>query len=126
MREVRSLLALELLILLRTTQDRLWTAADLTRELRATPEWTEQELAQLAERGLVEKRGDGFGFARGPSAAAAEFAVGWLAASYPAHRFSIIQALYAPGEDTAAQRQLPGAIQSFADAFKIRKEPPDG
>jgi hypothetical protein len=129
--EVRSLLALELLLLLRTDLARQWTVATLSRELRATNEWTDQELARLVGRGLVQSTPspDGsaiYNITSGPASfpQIAEFAFGWLAASYPARRFSIIQALYAP--KPATQPEKPDPLHQFADAFKIRKERPNG
>lgn len=133
--EVRSLAALELVLLLRSDPARCWSAAELGRELRTNTEWADGELAALISRSLVEpapQKGEAgapcYRFAQSkPRTAATEFALGWLAGAYPARRFSIIQALYAP---SAAGPSAPGtsseALKSFADAFKIRKEPPGG
>ncbi|MFT3686756.1 MAG: hypothetical protein QM783_17850 [Phycisphaerales bacterium] len=126
-REVRSLLALEMLVLLGAQRAERWTAEELSRELRATVEWAEGELTHLVERGLVEvsERAPGervYGFAAAPGPGT-EFALGWLVASYPARRFSIIQSLYVrPPAPAPAAKQSP-AVQHFADAFDIRKEP---
>ncbi|MBY0308350.1 MAG: hypothetical protein K2Q09_06385 [Phycisphaerales bacterium] len=125
--EVRSLLALELLVLLGSQRDQRWTVEELSRELRATVEWAEGELAQLTGRGLVERSegaggaggGSVYGFTRSPGPGA-EFALGWLVASYPARRFSIIQSLYAPAGDKSKAAMRP--LKHFADAFDIRKD----
>lgn len=141
-REVRSLLALELLLLLGSQCEQRWTVEELSRELRATVEWAERELARLSAAGLVSSAEAGgkrvFGFAPAPPAGA-EFAVGWLVGSYPARRFSIIQALYAGGRagptKTVPGGVAPDSLRHFADAFEIRKdggkgegrkEPPNG
>ncbi|HYD00912.1 MAG TPA: hypothetical protein VEB22_06765 [Phycisphaerales bacterium] len=137
--DVRSLAALELLLLLRAERGKCWSAAELGRELRTNTEWAEGEVASLIQRGLVEPapgQSDPGGapcyrYAQTkPPAAASEFALGWLAAAYPARRFSIIQALYAPQNPPSSAAPPPAAssdaLKSFADAFKIIKEPPAG
>jgi hypothetical protein len=123
--EVRSLLALEMLLLLRADPARSWVVADITRELRAHADWADQELAKLAERRLVERTPESSGAAAyryaQPAAlpAGAEFAVGWLAGAYPPRRFSIIQALYAQTKQDPA-KPTAGPLGHFADAFVIR------
>jgi hypothetical protein len=128
-REVRSLLALEMLVLLGSQRGERWTADELSRELRATVEWAEGELSHLVERGLVVltedspgKRMYGFSPTPGPGV---EFAIGWLVASYPARRFSIIQSLYARPSEQESEAKAPPPLRHFADAFDIRKEPKD-
>lgn len=114
---VRSVMALELLLVLRADPARTWTAEQLCRELRCGHDWMNRELARLAERGLVTKAEDSgeFRYARNPVEADGPMA--WLAASYPDRRYSIIQAIYAGPADP---------IKSFADAFRLRKENKDG
>ena len=115
---VRSVIALELFLLLHADPSREWTAAELARELRAEPAWAERELQSLVARGLVAPSDvDPSRFRYAPRRAELDVAAGKLAAAYPEWRYSIIQILYsAPSEP----------IQSFADAFKLRKEPTDG
>lgn len=115
---VRSLMALELLLLVCAQGEREWSALDLERELRSSREWTDLELRHLVGSGLITAiEGQPPRFRCHVHATDAKDAVAWLAKSYPERRFSIIQVLYPPA---------PGPIQSFADAFKIRKERRDG
>ena len=115
---VRSLMALELLLMVRAGSDREWSAAELERELRAATAWTERELAHLASHGLlVETSASPARYRYAGRGTPSDEAVEWLASSYPERRFSIIQILYAAPASP---------IEQFADAFKLRKERPDG
>lgn len=115
---IRSLRGLELLLLLHADPTRQWSAQELSDELRASALWAEQELVFLARRGFLSgpEPGSGkFQFAPRPSELAS--AVDMLSTLYPARRFTIIQTIYsAPSE----------SIRRFADAFRLRKENPDG
>lgn len=111
-------MALELLLLIRTQPKREWSADELARELRAASEWSEHECTHLAERKLIATiGGTPTKFRYGPAQPELEEAVNWLATAYPERRFSIIQVIFsAPSEP----------IQSFADAFKLRKDKSNG
>jgi len=114
---VRSLMALELLLLVRSKPDRERTAAELARELRSSEEWTELELRHLAACGLVTVSGPPLRYRYRKASDETEHAAAWLASSYPELRFSIIRTIYPPVSDP---------IRDFADAFRIRKDRPDG
>jgi hypothetical protein len=115
---VRSLMTLELLVLLYANRQREWTAQELARELRSELGWAERELRELGRRGLVNiSAADPPTFRFAPLRPELDSATGALAALYPQHRFSIIQILYAAPSEP---------LQSFADAFKLRKDPTDG
>lgn len=114
---VRSLMALELLLLIRSEPDRERSADELSRELRSTSAWTKKELDFLVSRGLAAGTGASpkcFRYARG--SAEIESAMDWLAASYHERRFSIIQLIYPAPSDP---------IRDFAEAFRIRKDRPE-
>jgi hypothetical protein len=115
--QVRSLRALELLLLLRDSTERDWSAAELTKELRAGPDWTEWEVKALVRRGLiVQDQSDPPRYRYAVRRPDWDAALTWLQAAYPERRFTIIQLIYsAPSE----------SLQSFAEAFKLRKDPDD-
>jgi len=125
--EVRSLVALELLLLLYRDRARLWAIPALARELRSDTEWTQQEVGRLVSRGLAAIDPLEPSLTRcAPLSPNAERALAWLDGFYPERRFSVIQALYAAEPREDAPQPTPTPIQTFADAFKIRKEPPGG
>ena len=113
---VHSLLTLDLLLLLRADPQRRWSAGDLARELRCGLDWVEAELPALVGQGLLLEAEPGE-FCYKPVNVAADSILRWLADSYPQWRFSIIQAIYGQGSDP---------IRSFADAFRLRKDRPNG
>jgi hypothetical protein len=46
-------MALELLLRMHAEPKREWAAVELSRELRAAPDWIARELQDFAQRGLV-------------------------------------------------------------------------
>jgi len=115
---IRSVVQLELLLLLQADPDREWTSAELANELRIAPDWAERESAELARRGLLmifDGASPRFGYAA-PSAEV-NAAVEELARTYAERRVSLIEFLYSAPS---------GRIQSFADAFRLKKDPSDG
>ena len=115
---IRTLMSLELLLLVRAHPEREWTGAELARELRSAPEWAERELLDLVKRGLVvTTQIPPPTFRYSPAQAALQKVVDELAAIYPERRHTILQLIFSAPS---------GPIQSFADAFRLRKEPSDG
>lgn len=111
-------MALEALLCVRSQPDRWWTGPELAKELRSAPDWMLRELQGMAGRGLVVRAPDDpESFRYGPVRPELARAVDELAALYAERRYTVIQLIFSP-----TQRPL----QSFADAFRIRKEPPDG
>lgn len=115
--QVRTLMALEMLLMMLAEPGRAWSAAELVRELRCDEEWTARELERLVQRGLVEVAPGEPGRYHGKPSIASSPPVAWLRAAYPEQRFSIIQSIY-------AAPALPW--QQFADAFRLRKDRPHG
>lgn len=113
---VHSLLTLDLLLLMRADPARSWSLSDLSRELRCGQDWLDAELPALVNQGLLLEAEPGR-FRYNKSSTAADSILAWLADSYPQWRFSIIQAIY--GEPT-------DPVRSFADAFRLRKDRPNG
>lgn len=118
--EVRSLVSLELLLLLYASPARSWTIPELARELRSDADWTRLEIDRLRGRGLVAPDSQDGDLTRcAPLPPHLHRVFDWLASAYPARRFSILQAIYTadpPPQPPATQ------IQSFADAFNLRRE----
>ena len=115
---IRSLRGLEMLLVLQDDAARDWTAGQLSSELRAAPQWAEAELQFFAERGLLARsESDPDCYRYAPTRLELANAVTALSALYPARRFSIIEVIFsAPSE----------SVRRFSDAFRLRKEKPDG
>ncbi|HKQ49484.1 MAG TPA: hypothetical protein VJZ71_15540 [Phycisphaerae bacterium] len=115
---MRSISGIRLLLLLHVDPQREWTAQELAHELRAASEWAERELRLLLAQGLVANSdSQPARFRYAPRTEALSNLVSQLAAIYPERRHSIIQILFSVPTDS---------IQSFADAFRLRKENQDG
>jgi len=110
-------MALELLLLLHADAAREWTAEELNRELRASIEWVDRLLQEFAKSGLVTANPTSAGRFRYAEQPEMDGAMGWLAKAYPELRFSISQVIFSAPSSP---------IQSFADAFKLRKDKTDG
>ena len=115
---IRSVVELEALLLLQRDPQRNWTAEELGKELRIDEQWAAMEIADLSQRGLVACiEGASTSCRYAPRTPEIEQAVQELARIYAERRVSVIQAIYAKPADP---------IQSFADAFRFRKERPNG
>jgi hypothetical protein len=112
-RHVHSVEQLEILLLLRATRSRAWTAAQLVRELRIDLGSAQSRLKDLHTRGLVEPtapESEAFSFA--PASPAIDAAVAALARTYIERRVTLINLIFSKPVQQ---------IQSFADAFRLRK-----
>ncbi len=115
---IRSLMALEVLLLVRSDRNRFWTGEELAHELRSTSEWMDRELRELAMRGLLEPSAASPGaFRFQPIHPELKDAVDEVAACYAERRHTMIQVIY---------RAPPNPIQSFAEAFRLKKENRNG
>jgi len=110
---IRSVAELEVLLLLFHDASRQWTAIELAQTLRVALDWIERNLAGLIRNGLVTKT-DGdpatFSFASGAPLGAV---IGQLEHVYKERRVTVIDLIFS---------KPIGPIQSFADAFKLRKD----
>ncbi len=114
---ITSVAQLEMLLLLRTNPTESWSAENLARELRVDTQWAETQLRQLRDSGLAECSGSPGSLYRFKAATPAlDEAVTALSREYLIHRVSIIEAIYSKPS---------GSIRVFADAFRIKKEPPN-
>ena len=105
---VRSVWAVELLLLLRRVPERCWTPADLVRELRASTTLVNDNLRRFEQSGLVAPEADGFRYA--PASPVLEALCGRLEAAYRERPVSVINMIARPADP----------LQSLADAFKFR------
>jgi hypothetical protein len=114
---ITSVAQLELLLLLRTDQERAWTADHLARELRVDPAWAQLQLEAMAGTGLLKRGADPeSGFQYGPGSPEVEHSLTVVAQAYIVNRVSIIELIYnKPGGEN---------LRAFADAFRLRKDPP--
>ena len=110
---IESVAQLDLLLFLHGQRDRVWSAAQISAELRISPDWTSAQLDRLADRGFLKREGGGFSFSAGDLDAA----VGDLAKAYRAFPVTVVGAIYPPG---AKENE---GLKRFADAFRLWSEP---
>lgn len=105
---VRSVWALELLLLLRRDPERRWTVAELVRELRASTTLVADILRQFETSGLVAPHEDGVRYA--PASQVLEALSIRLEAAYRKRPVAVINLIAKPTHP----------LQSLADAFKFK------
>jgi hypothetical protein len=113
-----SVAQLELLLLLRTTSDRVWTADELAREMRVEAAWAQEQLGQFVAAGLVVIVDEGtMSFRFEPVDEERRHMMGVVSRMYLINRVRVIEWIYRPRSDRA---------QAFADAFRLKKGPTNG
>ena len=130
---IRSVVELESLLLMQRDPGRDWNAAELGRELRIDEQWALRQMINLAQAGFVvaappavapsnpsHEQNVPSRYRYAPAMAQLDQAVRRLAADYAERRVSVIELIYT--RPAAATDPL----QSFVDAFRIRKERHDG
>lgn len=110
--QIRSIWALELLLLLRKQAGRQFTAQELAQALRATESLVISCLAQLSSAGLLQHSEDSWRYA--PTSAQVDDLAARLETAYAEKPVQVVNAIVA----------APNArLQTFADAFRVgRKE----
>lgn len=106
---IKSVWAVELLLLLRRDPERCWPPDDLVRELRASSNLVRDNLAGFERSGLAVQD-DAACWRYAPAAPALDALAGRLEAAYRERPVAIINLISAP----------PDPIQGLADAFKWR------
>ena len=106
---VRSVWAVELLLVLKRDPERCWPAADLVRELRASTMLVNDNLQRFERSGLVI-RDDTDGWRYAPASPVLDQLASQLEAAYRERPVSVINLIAAP----------PDPVQGLADAFKFR------
>lgn len=108
---IKTVWSLELLLLMRRTRERIWTHAQLERELRGSAKLVSETLATLQQAGLIQS--DEPGFRYGPASAEIERLVDGLAATYADSPLKVINAILEAPSDK---------LQSFANAFRLKRD----
>jgi DNA-binding Lrp family transcriptional regulator len=115
---INSLEQLEILFLLHRYPEQEWTAQDVNQELRLSPASVAMRLADLEKRGLLTVREDTASLYRyQPRKPDMALTVNSLAEVYPDYRFTVTNLIFSKPLDK---------IQTFADAFKFRKDKDNG
>ena len=112
--QVESLAQLEALLILREDAQTPWKSAELCRRLYISPDMCEGILVDLIRRGFAERTAEGAVQYRAPSSDADRLLVD-LAAIYQERRVAVITEIYSKPVNK---------VQTFADAFRLRKEEP--
>lgn len=107
---IRSVWALELLLLLKRDPERRWTPDELVRELRASTPLIASNLQALQRAGLTACEEDGR-CRYAPAASVLDKLSNELEAAYRERPVALINVIASP----------PDKLQSLADAFRIRK-----
>lgn len=111
---ITSVLQLEALLLMRSEREREWTAEEVSRSLYATVSGMANKLFDLEAKGLlVRGEAANTSFRYRPTTDEMDAIVGRLADLYKERRVAVISFIYSEPVDKA---------QSFADAFRIRKD----
>ena len=114
---IDSALQLEILLLLHKTPEKTWTAAEIDAELRINRQWVAEQLADLSRRGFLKPTQGTDAYQYAPSDVALASAVASLATWYSTHRVAILGMIYSRPLDK---------LRTFADAFRFRKDTPNG
>jgi hypothetical protein len=109
---IRSVWALELLLLISREREQAWRAVDLNRELRGSLGLVSDILSQFAAAGLVAEKDDG-SFRYEPRSSDLDKLVRQLEAAYAARPLAVVRAIVAAPNEK---------IQTLADAFKVKKD----
>ena len=115
---IDSAVQLELLLLTHRTKGSTWNAATVSAELKIDAGWAGSQLAHLCDQGLLSCTTEPTPvYEYGPRTAELDAAVAALAEAYADRRVSVISLIYSKPTDN---------LRAFADAFRLRKERPDG
>lgn len=108
---IRSVWALELLLLMRNRRDRSWTADGLVQELRASTPLVTDVLGAFEAAGLVTRDEEGR-YAYAPASAALDHYCDVLDRTYRERPVSVVNAIVTAPNDK---------LQNFADAFRLKR-----
>jgi hypothetical protein len=113
-RYIRSVEQLEVLLLVASQPSRTWTASDVYEVIRSSKASIADRLQAFTKEGfLVEEQASSPGYRYTPKSEELRRGVEETARVYQTHRIRVIEAIFAPVVDP---------VQSFADAFKLRKD----
>lgn len=109
---IRSVWALEMLLILKRDPGRRWTAADLVRELRASTMVVDESVQTFRTAGLVSCD-EGGGCAYAPASPVIADMCDALEEAYRQRPVAVVNAIVSRTDK----------IQSFADAFRLKDDP---
>lgn len=107
---IRSVWALELLLLLRARRDRAWSVQSLARELRGSETVVQQTLPAFKTLGLIVDEGDSVRYEPDPRL---DELVQEIANEFATHPFAVINEIVTSRESN---------VELFARAFRLRKD----
>jgi hypothetical protein len=107
---IRSVWALELLLLMKRRPE-VWSVSDLTRELRASTRLVEGVLSHFETAGLVSQTDAGYAYQ--PASVALVRCCDRLEQDYAERPVAMVNLIVASS---------PGRVQSFADAFRLKRD----
>jgi hypothetical protein len=111
-RHIDSVLALELLLLLRGEPARDFTAGDLAGQLKIDPAHADEQLARFHHRGLLARTDAAPpAYRYAPQSPALDATIAAVAAAYASRRVTMIGLIFSKPTAT---------LKTFADAFRIR------
>ena len=108
-REIKSVLQLEVLLLLHRTRDRAWTVMEVSQELGIDPEIAEVQILSLLQLGLIQARST-TGYSYDPEDQNEEIIIDNLALSYAKQRVAIFSLILSESNSR---------IRRFAEAFRL-------
>ena len=109
---IKSVWALDLLVLMKSAPDHAWTVASLNDRLRASTSLVEEILGSFIRQGLVAQEPDGT-YRYAPADARTEAQASELARLYAERPLGVIKEIMsAPNEK----------LHSFVDAFRLKKD----
>ncbi len=113
---IESLAQLEALILMRQNPTSGWDAAKIAKALYIPPELAEALLAEFVRQGFIKPMPENQSqYCYGPADQALGQLIDRVAGAYHDRRVAIITLIYSKPLNK---------VQTFADAFRLRKEPP--
>lgn len=110
-RHIESVEELEVLLLLRDQREKEWSAAEISKALRATQSSIELRLDRLRSLKLIEQQGDTRSVY--PTNHPLEADIAQVAEAYRSRKTKVIEQIFTGPSRTA---------RSFSDAFRVRKE----
>ena len=114
-RYIDSVEQLEILLLLKETSPRSWTAPQINEKIQSHLASVQERLAGLCKMNLVACAGDVFAYPGTDSSQ--DETVAKLASIYLKRRIRVIELIFSRPKNK---------LRDFSDAFKIRKDPKDG
>ena len=110
-----SLEQLEMLLLLSSQPAKEWTLDSVFTEIQSSQASIAHRLQEFCDKGLLVKKQNGL-FQYAPRNESVAHAIHALSVAYKERRMKVIELIY---------RKPVDEVQSFADAFKIRKDKPN-